>query len=1252
MKKFIKTLSTLFSILIIISVLTPALNVNAEENVYSGTTGDCSWEFNPDTKTITISGEGDMDNYFGSVETPWYSYKDEIENVRFEGEIYSIGEWTFAGFKSIKNIEFCDSIETIKERAFSGCDSLEEVKFNSGLRVIDDNAFDYCSNLKKIDLPDSLVAVYTFNYCDSLTEVELPINVSYVAWSFKNCKSLKKVYLHHNLKHITENCFIGCDNLTDVFYYGTEKEWKNIQFDIDVIKSLNLYYLRDTTHTNGCAWSFDDTTSTLTISGNNRVLEYVNGQDVPWKSYCSIAEKVVFSEGIKYIGKCLHSFISLKSIVLPDSLKRIQLSAFMNAPVDEIEIPENVTRIDTYAFCYSENLKKVIIRAKIESIPDQVFLRCYSLKEITIPKSVKEIGYNTFCDCDSLSDIYYEGTEEEWNKINVNEKGNDALKSATIHYEESAPYKILSGTTGGCEWKLFEETDTLYISGQGQMDDYNMNNLPPWYEFKYNIKKVVFENGVENIGEFSFYNCENLKDVVFSNSINSIGCCAFQDCSSLESVNINNNVRSIGYGTFSNCTSLKSIHLPVNLGGLPNGVFKNLPKLESIYIPYNTRAMYDSFVNCPSLTTVYLTSKTRLVNSLSVKSFTNCDNIKDVYYYGKLTDENREDLANETAFLNATFHYIDEIPYEDEGDSAEGTTGDCIWKYDSKTRTLTISGNGNMEDYYDLESIPWNNYSDKIITINFENGVKYVGRQAFPFYTALEKINFSDSVESIGDYAFQSCSSIEYVDIGKNVKSIGAGAFSFCQKLKEFNLPPKITYLSSWLEGCKFTSFKINDHIKTIGHGAFEYCYYLKNISFGKNVKAINSSAFGSCRELTDVYFMGSEEEWNNIVIDESGNKYLLNATVHFNEEMPTEYPERPTDSNSETITPSENIETTTTTEPVETTLPPTTAGPTTEPIVTTIPPTTAEFTTEPIETTLPPTTAEFTTEPIVTTLPPTTAEPTTEPVETTLPPTTAEPITEPVETTLPPTTAEPTTEPIETTLPPTTAEFTTEPIVTTLPPTTAEFTTEPVETTEPVTQLESTLTPVITPITIPSVVTEPTESPRVKVKKVPQRISAKSYNKQNGDDPFKIKAKAKGKLSFSTKSKAVKLDKDGNVTIKTAGVAVIKISAASTSKYKSAIKSIKIVIRPKPVKLTRAKGTEKKYTIYFKKQKGVSGYELRYKPVGSKKWKTVTASKSASYFTIKNLKYVKHTVRASAYIKDGKKKIYGKYNQKFFGPK
>ena len=1151
MKRFIKTLSALFSILIIVSILTPALNVNAEENVYSGTTGDCSWEYDPDTKTITISGEGDMDYCFGSVETPWFSYKDEIENVRFEGEIYSIGG-TFAGFKSVKKIEFCDSIETIKEHAFSGCDSLEEVKFNSGLRVIGNNAFDSCSNLKKIDLPDSLVAVYAFNYCDSLTEVELPINVKYVTSAFRNCKSLKKVYLHHNLKHITENCFIDCNNLTDVFYYGTEKEWTNIQFDIDVIKTLNLHYLEDTTHANGCIWRFDDTTSTLTISGNNRVLEYVNENDIPWKAYYNTAKNVVFSEGIQYIGKCLSGFTSIENIELPDSLKGIGIDAFgrptpySNILISELTIPENVTRINNYAFESCINLRKVIIKSELKSIPDQAFLNCSSLKEISIPKSVKEIGYNTFCGCDSLSDIYYEGTEEEWNKISVNEKGNDALKSATIHYGERVPNTLIIGTTGSCEWKFYKKTNTLYIYGQNQMAYYKKDDLPPWYDFKDDIKKVVFEKGVENVGSFSFYNCTNLKEVVFSDTIVLIGESAFQNCSSIEKLEFGKLIYQIWNFAFSGCNSLKNVKLPDHLRFFSDA-FCDCKALEEVTIPESLGSLpRESFSNCPALKTVRLTKYTSNLNY----SFRNCPNIKDVYYKG--TEEDwKNKVVNNDNLSNAEIHYLGYTPPDEY----------ITWSFNESTATLTFSGKGVLADCH-IPGPFWDDYHETVKHIVIENGITHISEREFINFENLETIKFPDTLEYIGDSAFANCKKLRNVIFPNNLNCVMCHAFAMC--------------------------------------------YSIENVYIPRTVTAFHVVAFD---HINNIYYEGTEKEWNNITFGESpgGKKPEISYdNIYFNYSA--------LQNNYET-----------------------------EPIETTIPPTTAESTTEPVETTIPPTTAEPTTEPIETTVPPTTAESTTEPVETTVPPTTAGPITQPIETTLPPTTAEPTTEPVETTVPPTTAGPITQPIETTLPPTTAEPITEPIE---------STLTPVITPITIPSVVTEPTESPMVKAKKASQKISAKSYNKLNGDKPFKIKAKAKSKLSFSTKSKAVKLDKDGNVIIKTAGVAVIKIRAASTSKYKSAVKSIKIVIRPKTVKLTRAKGTEKKYIIHFKKQKGVSGYELRYKPVGSKKWKTVTASKSASYFTIKNLKYVKHTVRAFAYIKDGKKKIYGKkYIEKYFAP-
>ena len=722
-----------------------------------------------------------------------------------------------------------------------------------------------------------------------------------------------------------------------------------------------------------------------------------------------------------------------------------------------------------------------------------------------------------------------------------------------------------------------------------------------------------------------------------------------------------------------------------------------------------------------------------------------------------------------------------------------GTTGDCSWEYDPDTKTITISGEGDMENYGYFEvtkHAPWYKFRAEIENVVFGSKVNTVGHYSFEKCSNLINIAFSEKITSIGQYAFSECIALKKIDLNEKlnkifggafyscksltdvklndtIDSIGVDAFANCTSLKSIKLPHNLSDCPSFKNCTSLEQISLPLNATLITDD-FVGCSSLKKVYLQHNIREIYSNSFTDCDNLTDVYYCGTEEEWDNI---RNNSQEIKNADLHFTQNINFDFT-WDYNKNTATLTLSKDgaimnfrnqndvpwfkyhdkirsivVEEGVTylgenlfsncTDVVELKLPDSLKEihstlrycdleqleiPKNVEIIDSyafqnctklwvvyingplkklnfslfrnctslntihIPSTVTEIsryafdncpisrvfyggskeewknieildyndslksakiiynqTNENIasETTVPPTTAEFTAEPIETTVPPTTAESTTEPVETTVPPTTAGPITQPIETTLPPTTTGPITEPIETTVPPTTAGPITQPIETTLPPTTAEPITEPIE---------STLTPVITPITIPSVVTEPTEPPMVKAKKASQKISAKSYNKLNGDKPFKIKAKAKSKLSFSTKSKAVKLDKDGNVIIKTAGVAVIKIRAASTSKYKSAVKSIKIVIRPKTVKLTRAKGTEKKYIIHFKKQKGVSGYELRYKPVGSKKWKTVTASKS-SYFTIKKLKYAKHIIRASAYIKDGKKKIYGKYNQKFFGP-
>ena len=62
-----------------------------------------------------------------------------------------------------------------------------------------------------------------------------------------------------------------------------------------------------------------------------------------------------------------------------------------------------------------------------------MFNGCTGLKRIIISDSVTYIGNYAFYNCNGLTDIYYTGTEEQWNAITI-EAQNEELKNATIHY--------------------------------------------------------------------------------------------------------------------------------------------------------------------------------------------------------------------------------------------------------------------------------------------------------------------------------------------------------------------------------------------------------------------------------------------------------------------------------------------------------------------------------------------------------------------------------------------------------------------------------------------------------------------------------------------------------------------------------------------------------------------------------------------------------------------------------------------------
>ncbi len=138
-------------------------------------------------------------------------------------------------------------------------------------------------------------------------------------------------------------------------------------------------------------------------------------------------------------------------------------------------------------------------------------------------------------------------------------------------------------------------------------------------------------------------------------------------------------------------------------------------------------------------------------------------------------------------------------------------------------------------------------------------------------------VTIPDGVTDIGQLAFQGCTGLTSVTFPEGVTGIGLAAFSGCTGL---------------------TSVTIPDGVDKINSSAFELCTGLTSVTIPSSVNiaaAIGNMAFYGCESLTDVYYGGSEAQWND-VMDIYYGTGLENATIHFNGVKPeTPAPATPT---------------------------------------------------------------------------------------------------------------------------------------------------------------------------------------------------------------------------------------------------------------------------------------------------------------------------------------------------------------------
>ncbi len=195
--------------------------------------------------------------------------------------------------------------------------------------------------------------------------------------------------------------------------------------------------------------------------------------------------------------------------------------------------------------------------------------------------------------------------------------------------------------------------------------------------------------------------------------------------------------------------------------------------------------------------------------------------------------------------------------------------------------------------------------SEKLETVIMPEGVEQIDMEAFFYCTALKEIHIPASVRYLHNTAFISCTALQNIYVAEgnaNYSSIDGVLFhKTAPKLikypagktqVEYSLPDGYNQIGEWaFSDCVYLENAVlPESVTRIGEYAFWDCLALASISIPRGVTWIPDSVFYNCNALKDVYFSGSESEWNALEI-EQGNECLTSATMHFENKpsVPTE---------------------------------------------------------------------------------------------------------------------------------------------------------------------------------------------------------------------------------------------------------------------------------------------------------------------------------------------------------------------------
>jgi len=184
-----------------------------------------------------------------------------------------------------------------------------------------------------------------------------------------------------------------------------------------------------------------------------------------------------------------------------------------------------------------------------------------------------------------------------------------------------------------------------------------------------------------------------------------------------------------------------------------------------------------------------------------------------------------------------------------------GTCGDELtWTFTQNSKTLVISGTGEMTNYTTDELAPWKQYYFDYVIV--EEGVTSIGNYAF-VNKSMDEVTLPSTLKRIGGHSFQG-SSLKSIDIPEGVESMGKYAFEGDFWMTHAYIPSTLTSIPDYaFDGCtNLKDLVISEGVKTIGISCFGGVP-VRYLVLPSTITSIGTGGFGYMGSIHSIIFLG-----------------------------------------------------------------------------------------------------------------------------------------------------------------------------------------------------------------------------------------------------------------------------------------------------------------------------------------------------------------------------------------------------------